>query len=147
MTGDIDAAPRSSRRTTALVAVLPVAVLAWVVVPRVAVNRAHYGLWELLLLATGVLAVPGTYALIGLVRRAPTSPDRQARRWLWSADITLIAFVVVLSAAGPRCCYPDDRIPGLTAGLCAGALAGVLTVVGVVSAMVSRLGRRRADGS
>ena len=126
----------------------PVFVAMWIVEPRIATNRPSYGFREMLILLTAVLAIPSVYAIGRVTRRQSLAASRPqvVRQWLWSAVVTLAALPVVLTVAGTLvplpASYPDDKIPGLTAGLLSAAVAIALAVVAIAWMALGRWTQR-----
>ena len=95
-----------------------------------------------------MVGIPCVYAIARLTRRATSgSRSRQIRGWLWSSVISLAAMPVVLMVAGAIVTvpgnYPDDRIPGLTAGVYSALAASTVGVVTLVWAAFARAMHRR----
>ena len=131
----------AGRRSTWLAWLGPLIVVLWILEPRVATNRPSYGVREAMILGTAALAIPCAHA-IGRRRAGHGS----ARQWLWSAVAVFAALPVTLVVAGHVApvsgSYPDDQIPGLTAGLLSTVAAVVLAVAGVVWMLLRRAGNR-----
>ena len=129
----------------------PVFVGMWVVEPRLATNRPSYGVREMLILLTAVLAIPSVYAIGRVTGRQAlaTSWPIAARQWLWSAVVTFAALPVVLTVAGQLvpldASYPDDKIPGLEAGLLSATAAIILFVVVLTWLALARMAGRSRE--
>ena len=146
----------SSRQTRSLVCLAwatPFVVGVCVLEPRVATNRPSYGFRETMILLTALLAIPCIYAIGRLTRKQSRSAPwpTEAQRWLWSAVATFVGLPLVLSVAGQVApvsgSYPDDQIPGLTAGLLSVVAATILLVVTLSWMALGRLVAKKAPST